>query len=76
MRKISILGSGSVGITVGKGLKKLGNKVIFYDIDGKVVQELRDSGFDATADIAHIVRESDISFLCVPTQTKKIKKLT
>lgn len=70
---ISIIGSGTVGIAVGRGLKELGNKVMFYDIDEKRVQELRNLGFQATADLDHAVRESNISFLCVPTPTWKNK---
>jgi len=73
MAKISILGSGVVGTIVGKGFKELGNEVIFYDVDEKRVQELRNSGFDATTDLSHVVRESDISFVCVPTPTKDRK---
>ncbi|MGB7531460.1 MAG: ATP-binding protein [Halobacteriota archaeon] len=33
--KISIIGSGFVGTAIGKGLKALGNEVIFYDIIDK-----------------------------------------
>jgi len=73
MAKISILGSGVVGTIVGKGFKEFGNEVIFYDVDEKRVQELRNSGFDATTDLSHVVRESDISFVCVPTPTKDRK---
>lgn len=69
MAEISILGSGVVGIIVGRGFKELGNKVILYDINEKKVQELRNSGFDATADLSRAVRNSNISFLCVPTPT-------
>lgn len=73
MSKISVLGSGVVGTIVGKGFKELENEVIFHDIDEKRVHELRSLGFDATANMSHIVRESDISFLCVPTPTKNRK---
>ena len=70
MARISILGSGAVGTIVGKGFKELGNEVIFYDVDEKKVQELCNSGFDATTELSHAIRESDISFLCVPTPTR------
>lgn len=73
MARISILGSGTVGTIVGKGFKELDNEVIFYDIDEKKVQELCNSGFDATTELSHAIRESDISFLCVPTPTKNRK---
>lgn len=73
MARICILGSGIVGTTIGKGFKELGNKVIFYDIDTKKVQKLRNSGLDATTDLSHAIHESDVSFLCVPTPTKDLK---
>lgn len=73
MARISIIGSGVVGTIVGKGFKELDNEVIFYDIDEKKVQGLRNSGFDATTELSHAIRESDISFLCVPTPTKNRK---
>jgi len=59
-----------VGTIVGRGLRELGNRVIFYDIDGGRVQDLRNSGLDATAELSRAVLESDISFLCLPTPTK------
>lgn len=70
MARIGILGSGVVGTIIGKGFKELGNSVLFYDVDEKKVRELRNSGFDATTELNHAIRESDISFLCVPTPTK------
>jgi len=59
-----------VGTIVGRGLRKLGNRVIFYDIDGERVRDLRNSGLDATAELSHAVLKSDISFLCLPTPTR------
>ncbi len=73
MARISILGSGAVGTIVGKGFKGLDNEVIFYDIDEKKVQNLRNSGLDATTELSNAIRESDISFLCLPTPTKDRK---
>jgi len=51
----------------------LGNGLIFYHINQKKVQELRISVFDATNELSRAIRESDISFLCVPTPTKNRK---
>lgn len=73
MARISILGSGTVGMIVGKGFEKLGNQVIFYDINEKRVQELLNSGSDATTDLGRAIRESDVSFICVPTPTERGK---
>lgn len=73
MAKISILGSGTVGTVVGRGLEELGNQVKFYDPDERRVQELRDLGLSATDDLDHAVSGTEISFLCVPTPTKNEK---
>jgi UDPglucose 6-dehydrogenase len=57
MSKISIIGSGVVGSSVGAGFKKMGHNVLFYDIVKKP---------DTTTDITKIL-ETEISFICVPT---------
>ena len=62
--KISIIGSGFVGTAIGKGLKALGNEVIFYDIIDKDMPN-----FTFTKDINHAIENSNISFICVPTPT-------
>lgn len=67
MARISIIGSGFVGATIGKGFKALGNDVIFYDISKERVGQLKSEGFDATDEIAYAIRNSDISFVAVPT---------
>ena len=73
LTSISILGSGMVGVTVGKGFLELGNNVIFYDIDRKKVDELDSFGFNATDDIELAVLGSQVSFICVPTPTIRRK---
>lgn len=69
MARISVIGSGVVGTAVGKGFKKLGNDVIFYDIEKNRVDQLRSKGFDATTDMEYAVKNSDITFVSVPTPT-------
>jgi UDPglucose 6-dehydrogenase len=66
---VSILGSGVVGTVVGSGLEKLGNRVVFYDTRAERVRELLNSGLDATTDLDRAIKESEISFICVPTPT-------
>jgi UDPglucose 6-dehydrogenase len=66
---ISILGSGTVGMNIGKGLVKLGNRVVFYDNDPEKVNQLLNCRFDATRDIRYTIANSDVSFICVPTPT-------
>lgn len=70
MVKISILGSGTVGTIVGNGFEKLGNRVTFYDINEKKVQKLLKSGFRTTKELDQAIRDSNISFICVPTPTE------
>ena len=62
MEKISTIGSGWVGMIIGKGFSKLGYDVIFYDIVDKNLPNF-------TKDIDYAVENSDISFICVPTPT-------
>jgi UDPglucose 6-dehydrogenase len=70
---ISILGSGIVGLNVGKGFLKLGHKVVFYDVDRERVSELSSLGLNATNNIDLAIRSSQISFICVPTPTTRGK---
>ena len=70
---ISILGSGIVGASVGKGLMKLGNKTIFYDVNRRKVDEFNSLGYKATSDLNAAIRNSEISFICVPTPTVQKK---
>jgi len=71
--RISIIGGGVVGTEIGRGFAKLGNDVIFYDIDEKRVKELKDHGLKATTDIVEVVKNSEISFITVPTPTDEGK---
>jgi UDPglucose 6-dehydrogenase len=66
---ISILGSGIVGTTVGKGLAKLGNETIFYDVYREKVKQFCSQGYKATSDVNAAISNSEISFICVPTPT-------
>jgi UDPglucose 6-dehydrogenase len=65
------LGSGVVGTATGIGLSKLGNEVIFYDVDLGKVRLLSNSALVATSQIKEAVERSEISFICVPTPLKK-----
>ena len=63
MIKINIIGSGWVGMSIGKGFTKFGYKVVFYDIIDKDLPNF-------TKDINYAIKSSDFSFVCVPTPTK------
>lgn len=71
LANISIIGSGYVGTNTGKRLKDLGNSVIFYDIDENKINQLKQEGYSATNDLDYAVRNSDISFVSVPTPTNE-----
>lgn len=64
---ISIIGSGYVGTATGKGFVELGNRVIFYDVDKKKIEKIREEGFEATDDIEYAIKNSSVSFISVPT---------
>ena len=64
--KISIIGSGVVGTIIGTGFEKLGHEVVFYDVDLKRVEELK-KRHKATADLEYAIKNTSISFVCVPT---------
>jgi len=61
-KRISIIGSGWVGTALGEGLAELGNEVIFYDVVDKNLPNF-------TKDINQAIKNSGISFICVPTPT-------
>lgn len=61
-RKVSIVGSGWVGTAIGKGFIGTGYEVIFYDIVRKNLPNF-------TKDIYYAIKNSDVSFICVPTPT-------
>lgn len=62
MAKVSIIGSGFIGERVGKGFISLGYDVIFYDMLDKELPNFM-------KDIDYVIKNSDISFICVPTPT-------
>jgi len=73
LARISIIGSGYVGMVTGSNFLNFGNQVIFHDIDEEKIEQLLQKKLDATTDIFHAVMNSDISFLSVPTPTKNGK---
>lgn len=73
MARISIIGSGFVGRAVGEGFIRLGNRVIFHDIDENKIRELICNGFLIAKTLKEAVKKTDISFVCVPTPTIRKK---
>lgn len=69
--RVSILGSGVVGAATGIGLGRLGNQVVFYDVDQDKLEELRFKGYTVEESISDAVLSTSVSFICVPTPTVK-----
>ena len=65
---IGIIGAGYVGRAIGSYFIDKGHNVVFYDVDGDVVRELRSDGLPATDDIADVVNMKYL-FFNVPTPT-------
>lgn len=70
MAKIMIIGSGVVGQATGKGLIKMGQEVVFVDINCEIVKHLNQEGFEARLpnELADVTAE--ISMICVSTPPK------
>jgi UDPglucose 6-dehydrogenase len=66
---VTILGSGIVGMSVGRGLLHLGHEVVFHDISRERVDAIRGEGLNATTELSDAVKMSGITFICVPTPT-------
>jgi UDPglucose 6-dehydrogenase len=73
MKNIAVIGSGVVGSATGKGFISKGHKVIFYDINSKTIDLLKDQGLDARHVDSLNAKESEIFFLVVPTPTENGK---
>ncbi|MEM0492869.1 MAG: UDP-glucose/GDP-mannose dehydrogenase family protein [Candidatus Thermoplasmatota archaeon] len=87
--KISIIGTGYVGLVTGTCLAKLGNQITFLDIDKNKIETIRknkspiyEKGLEellkkhkknitATTKYDKALKETDITFICVGTPTKK-----
>ena len=57
MLKVLIVGSGIVGLAIGKGLVKRGHKVTYVDTDYLKLESLKQQGLQAM--IYHEIRKSD-----------------
>jgi UDPglucose 6-dehydrogenase len=71
MHKISIIGSGVVGTATGKGFRKLGHSVIFFDVSKNRLTALNEEGYDVATSLRDAISLSEISFVCVNTPQSK-----
>jgi len=88
--KISIIGTGYVGLITGAGLAKLGHKVICVDIDQEKVDKINNKeppiyekglkemlnevipkNLEATTNLNKAILNSQITFICVGTPSRK-----
>lgn len=89
--RISIIGTGYVGLSTGVGFANKRNHVICYDIDKERLDRiskgespiyepglekmlkrvLDDDRLEVSLDLDYTVKNSDVSFLCVPTPSRK-----
>jgi UDPglucose 6-dehydrogenase len=66
---ISIIGSGVVGQATGIGLYMHGHDVVFFDIDKRKLEDLRERGYTTAETLYEAVERSNISMISVPTPT-------
>jgi DNA phosphorothioation-dependent restriction protein DptG len=69
---ISIIGSGVVGTATGKGFRKLGHSVVFFDISKNRLTALREEGYDVATSLRDAISRSELSFVCVNTPKSKL----
>lgn len=67
--RVSIVGSGVVGKATGFGLRARGHFPVFFDIDPKATENLKDHGLLVAESLADSVTMSSIIMICVPTPT-------
>jgi len=66
---ISIIGSGVVGQATGIGLSKHGHNVVFFDVDRKKLEDLKERGYKVAETLYEAVEGSSISMVSVQTPT-------
>ncbi|NJE46082.1 UDP-glucose/GDP-mannose dehydrogenase family protein [Thermococcus sp. GR7] len=87
--RVSIIGSGYVGLVTGMGFVKLGNDVVFVDVDDKKTEMINNAKppiyeegledlmsqfkdkYYATKDYREAILNSDVTFICVGTPSRK-----
>jgi len=68
---VYIIGAGTLGQATGIGLAMKGHSVVFNDIDGEKLSELKKRGYRTEEKISSVILGSDVIFVCVPTPTVK-----
>lgn len=66
---ISIIGSGVVGQATGIGLAKHGHGIVFFDINRKRLEDLKERGYKVAETLSEAVERSSISMVSVQTPT-------
>ena len=60
-----------VGSATGKGFRKMGHNVKFFDISKHKLVALREEGYDVVSSLKDAISQSEISFVCVNTPQSK-----
>jgi len=68
--RISVIASGIVGSTTGKGLEKKGHDVVFYDIDSVKLTQLAAEGHEIVTSVQDAVNRSDVLMICAPSPNR------
>jgi len=56
-----------VGTATGKGFRKMGQNVTFFDISKQRLEALVEEGYNVASSLKDAISQSDISFVCVNT---------
>jgi len=71
--RVGVIGAGVIGREMGKVLASVGYRVTFYDEKEEVSKALQQQGLDPSGSLEELTRNTDISFICVPTPSKNGK---
>lgn len=64
-----------MGTATGKGFRKLGHSVIFFDISKNRLTALNEEGYDVATSLRDAISRSEISFVCVNTPQSKLNTI-
>ena len=66
MKKIGFIGLGIMGKPMSRNLLKAGYRLVIFDIDGRVMEELQQSGMEAAASPKEVARQADTIITMLP----------
>lgn len=73
-KRVALVGSGFVGQATGKGLAKMGHRVVFYDVKSRIIKSLKKDGFDAkNIKTLSAADGHEFDFFMISVQTPTVK---